>query len=233
MKPTLNNSTLAITSEGKIVATWPCSGSVGGQPSTPVRSNRGKKLPPSTITKDEIARLLQACNRGPTGQRNKALIILLYRTGLRVSEALALSTWDVDFTGSTLTVLHGKGDKARQISIDQGTVAALHNWLAFRPYITRSLDGPHLFCTTGGKSISTSYTRALLPRLARIAGIEKRIHAHALRHTAAYDLLSEGARIDVIQKMLGHSTIANTVRYLGHVTTPEVHAFITARQWSL
>ena len=87
--------------------------------------------------------------------------------------------------------------------------------------------------TSTRERLSTSYVRALLPRLAIAAGLSKRIHAHALRHTAAYDLLSEGKRLDIISAQLGHSSIAVTSRYLAHVSQPEVHQAIRARTWSL
>ena len=77
------------------------------------------------------------------------------------------------------------------------------------------------------------YVRALLPRLARKAGIEKRVHAHGLRHTGAFELANEGYPLHVIQQQLGHSSLATTDRYIRHLTSTEVVEAMKKRQWSI
>ena len=192
--------------------------------------NKGKTYPSEIMTHQEISALLQACNRGLTGERNKALIVTLWRSGLRISEALALRPQDIDLERATLMVLRGKGKKQRQVAIDPGTVEALRTWLTRRKAIP-GINGHAVFCTLMGRAISTQYVRGLLPRLAEMAGVEKRVHPHCLRHTAAYDMLSEGIRLDIIQRILGHSSIAVTARYIAHLAQPEVQAVIDARVW--
>jgi site-specific recombinase XerD len=166
--------------------------------------------------------LVSACsNRAPTGVRNRALITLLYRGGLRVSEALALQPKDVDRESGTVRVLHGKGNRARTTGLDPEAFALIEGWLDKRA--ERGLNGRRpLFCTLDGKRLDSSYVRRLLPRLARKAGIDKRVHAHGLRHTHAAELAREGFPVNVIQAQLGHSSLATTSRYLAHIAPMEL-----------
>src|SRR6516225_4831411 len=101
----------------------------------------GLKLPPEVLTPEEARALLRVPSpRAPTGIRNRALLAVLYRGGLRVSEALALEKRDLDVRACTLTVRHGKGDRHRTIGMDPAALALLTNWLEERkrhPKISR------------------------------------------------------------------------------------------------
>jgi integrase/recombinase XerD len=139
-----------------------------------------RKLDADLLTQAEIEALLRSCSRrAPTGIRNAALITILWRTGLRVSESLALQEKDIDLHAQTLIVQHGKGDKRRVVGLDASTVAVLERWLAVRRKRRLSRSST-VFCTLRGEQIDASYVRHLLPRLARKAGVEKRTHAHGL-----------------------------------------------------
>ena len=95
---------------------------------------------------------------------------------------IGLYAKDLDRRNGTLTVLHGKGDRRRTVGLDPGAFAIVERWIDKRREM--GLHGrQRLFCTLRGSPIKSAYVRALLPRLARKAGIEKRVHAHALRHT--------------------------------------------------
>lgn len=180
-------------------------------------ANKGQTFPVEILTPAEVAQLFRACsNRAPTGLRNRALITCLYRAGLRVSEALALKPKDIDRQAGTIRVLHGKGDKPRVAGIDHASFAAIDRWMDKRGEL--GLTGRHpLFCTLRGEAIDTSYVRHLMKRLADKAGIEKRVHAHGLRHSHAAELASEGHAMNLIQSQLGHSSLATTSRYLAHI----------------
>ena len=192
---------------------------------------RGQRLPAEPMTAHEVEALIRACsNRAPTGVRNRALIVLLWRGGLRISEALALRPKDLDANRGTVRVLHGKGDKARTIGLDPGAWAVIQRWLDRR--LVLGFNGRQtVFCTLAGRRLYTSYVRTLLPRLARKAGIEKRAHAHGLRHTHAVELLSEGIDIGIISKQLGHASIAETARYLDHIAPQAVVDTMRSRRW--
>src|SRR5437667_9125578 len=99
-----------------------------------------KQLDADLLTASEIEQLLRACsNRAPTGIRNRALIALAWRSGLRIGEVLALKPKDIDLDQGTLTVQHGKGDKRRVVGLDAGTCALLARWLEVRR--KRAIDG--------------------------------------------------------------------------------------------
>lgn len=186
------------------------------------KSNKGRRFPPEPLSADEVRRLLEATPRAAaTGIRNRALLGLLYSTGLRIAEALALYPKDVERAAGSVRVMHGKGDKSRTVGIDDAALELLDAWLELRRRREWYGNVP-LFCTLQGGRLATSYVRAMLPRLARRAGVEKRVHAHGLRHTLAAELRGEGVEIGVISKALGHSSIATTAHYLDHVAPAAV-----------
>lgn len=177
--------------------------------------------------------VIRACsNRAPTGVRNRALIALAWRGGLRISEVLALRPKDVDLDSGTITIQHGKGDKTRRVGIDAGAVALVNRWLDARRTLGIAPDRP-LICTLAGQSIDPSYVRHLLPRLALRADIDKRVHAHGLRHAFAVDLEREGATVSTIRDLLGHSSLAVTDRYLRRLGAGAAVEFARNRNWSL
>ena len=191
------------------------------------------KYPVETLTNEEVTRLIKACsNRAPTGIRNRAMIVVLYRGGLRIAEVLALLPKDLDSESGTVRVLQGKGGKARTIGMDPVAFSVLDRWLEVRA--KRGINGRSpLFCTLNGRPMSRDYVRALLPRLARKAGIEKRVHAHGLRHTHAAQLAAEGVPLNIIQRQLGHSNAATTSRYLDHIAPQQVIEAMRDRTWRL
>ena len=200
---------------------------------SPVPANKGKKLPAEPLSPEEVKALLRACStRAATGVRNRALLVILYRAGLRISEALALFCRDLNPADSTIRVLHGKGDQARTVGLDAGAWAILQLWLDRRAAI--GINGhSRVFCTLRGEAVKPAYVRTLLPRLARKAVIAKRVHAHGLRHTHAYELASEGMPIHLIQAQLGHASAATTDRYMRHLRPSALVDAMKARAWSL
>lgn len=194
-------------------------------------ANAGRRYPAEVLTPDEVHRLMRApSNRAPTGVRNRALIVVLYRAGLRIAEALALMPKDIDHEAGSIRVLHGKGDKARTVGMDPEAFALLERWTDTRT--ARGINGrAPIFCTLKGGALKSAYVRALLPRLARKAGIAKRVHAHGLRHTMAAEMRAEGQDIGVISKALGHSSIATTAKYLDHVAPVTVIDAMRTRSW--
>ena len=198
-----------------------------------VPANRGKRYPAEILTPDEVRALLRACpNRAPTGIRNRALITVLYRGGLRLGEALALMPKDLDPAQGTVTVLHGKGDRRRTIGLDPAAMSLILRWVDGRKGL--GIDGRRrLFCTLDGRPLKPSYVRTLLPRLAAKAGVTKRVHAHGLRHTLAFELMMEGVPVPIIQRQLGHASLATTQRYLDHIAPKDVIDTMQRREWAL
>ena len=196
-------------------------------------SNKGKRFPAEPLSSDEVKSLIRACSpRAATGVRNRALIVVLYRAGLRISEALALLPKDLDPTNGSLRILHAKGDQARTVGLDAGAWAILQLWLDRRAALGINGRSP-VFSILQGKPMKPAYIRTLLPRLACKAGIDKRVHAHGLRHSFAYELAGEGTPIHLIQAQLGHSSLATTDRYVRHLNPAAVVEAMKAREWSL
>jgi integrase len=196
-------------------------------------ANYGQRYPAEVLTREELDRLLAVCSRrGPVGIRNRALIVVMWRSGLRIAEALALHRKDVNLEAGTITVLHGKGDRARTVGIDPQAGEVIQRWIDKRRAIGVSVAAP-LFCTvsgpTKGRKLLDSYVREALKALGVKAGIEKRVHPHGLRHTHAAELAREGVPVHVIRKQLGHSSLATTERYIDHLTPLEVIRAIQQR----
>jgi len=180
---------------------------------------RGKLLPPEVFTEAEVRALIGACTtRGVTGHRNRALLAVLWRTGIRISEALELRPHDVDFKNGTVRVRRGKGLKPRTTVLsDLDALPLVERWLEERAKLPAVGQGAPLLCTLKGTPTDPSYARHLLPRLAKRAGLERRVHPHGLRHTHAADLALAGVPVLAIQQQLGHTSLVTTANYLRRV----------------
>ncbi len=193
-------------------------------------ANKGQKYPAEVPTREEVAALMRACSRkAPTGVRNRALIVVLYRAGLRCREALELRLRDVDLDAGTIRIRRGKGGRARTVGIDPSAIAVVERWIDARRAL--GLKGGPMFSTLSSGPLATSYVRALLPRLARKAGIDRRVHPHALRHAHAVELAREGVPVPIIQRQLGHVSLGTTTRYLAGLSPEETIQAIRRREW--
>lgn len=198
-------------------------------------AHKGAHRPIEVLTGDEVRRLVGAYSaKAPTGVRNRALIAVMYRGGLRISEALSLAVKDVDPDAGVVTVLFGKGGKRRTVALDAFAMGLVSLWIERRRDVARRrawlLDGRRpLFCTLDGRPMYPNQLRRSMKLAAERAGIDKRVHPHGLRHTMAFELSMEGVSLNVIQRQLGHTNIATTDRYIGHIAPREVIAAIHSR----
>jgi site-specific recombinase XerD len=195
-----------------------------------LRQRPRRRLPAEVLTDKEVRALLAACDDTVIGLRHRALLAVLYRAGLRISEALQLRPKDVDPVTGTMRVLYGKMGYSRTVGVDPGAMAIVAEWMRTRAALGHSPMSP-LFCTATGKQITSAYIRRLLPNLARKAGVYKRVHAHGFRHTHAAQLRSEGVDIGIISKQLGHVSITTTARYLDHIAPMAVVEVMRKRTW--
>ncbi len=187
------------------------------------------RYPIEVLTRREVEALLQACGTEKwTDRRNSALIMVLYRSGLRLAEALALRPCDVDLERGAIRVLQGKGGRARTVGIDPVAAEVLGEWINEHEALGYS-NGHRLFVTGSGRLLTQGYLRRKLPELGIQAGIHKRVHAHGLRHTHAAELRAEGIDIAVIKRQLGHSSLLTTIRYLDHLGPDSVVRVISRR----
>lgn len=198
------------------------------RPTSPVQPRR---LDADLPSREEIERLIAACSRrAPTGRRNASLLAVAWRCGLRAGELVALMPKDVDLEEGRIIVQRGKGGKRRVVGLDGGTAALIERWLISRRKLRVGRDAP-LFCTLAGGAIDTSYLRHAVKRLALRAGIERRVHPHALRHRFAVDLIQDGADLLVVQRALGHASAAVTSTYLSRIGADDSVAFVREREW--
>ena len=185
----------------------------------PARQVRSPRLPrrlPSFLPKDESKELLDApLERSEAGLRDRALLELLYATGLRVAECCGLDLDDVDRRRGAVRVL-GKGGKERVVPAGDAALEALDAWLS-----VRGEGGGALFTSLRGSRLSTRSVHRIVKRRARAAGIDRRVSPHTLRHTFATHMLGEGADLRLIQELLGHSRLSTTQRYT-HVSPEQL-----------
>ena len=184
------------------------------------------KLPrrlPNVLTVDEVDRLLAApAPTTPEGLRDRAILELMYSSGLRVSELVALDIGDVDLNAELVRCV-GKGSKERFVPVGSRAVTAL---LAYqrrgRPILARRRTPRALFLSRRGR-LTRQACWQLIRRHARRAGITRRVSPHVLRHSFATHLLEGGADLRAVQEMLGHASIGTTQVYT-HVSRERVRA---------
>lgn len=153
--------------------------------------------------------------------RNRAIMHILYASGLRRFEATALDLGDVDFERKRVRVRHGKGDKERYTFLNDKAIAALSAYLAVRPTRACAKSGLALFLTIAGERISPRELWAVFAKARRVAGFEGKCVPHTLRHCFATHIYRRSKDIRAVQKMLGHSSINTTERYT-HVEDDEL-----------
>ena len=156
------------------------------------------------------------------GLRTRALIVVLWRAGLRISEALALGESDLDPTRGSVLICRGKGGRRREVGLDACAWQHLDAWLEIRrtmrvgPFLC-VVDGP-----TQGRPWSPTAARATLRRLALAAGVRRRFAPHQLRHAHAVEMAREGVPLVVIQRQLGHANLGITSIYLQGIDSSEI-----------
>ena len=155
--------------------------------------------------------------------RDKALLLIMYSGGLRISEVVSLTVGRVaeDLSGARII---GKGDKERYVFFSGEAVQALKAYLPVRQERLRPENpGDRLFLNQKGKGVSVSGVRWIIHQYAQRSGLQKRLHPHALRHSFAAHLVNAGCDVRVVQALLGHESIATTQRYT-HVNMERLKA---------
>ncbi|GEJ57447.1 site-specific tyrosine recombinase XerD [Anaeromyxobacter diazotrophicus] len=177
---------------------------------------------PQLLSRDEVDRLLAAPRpTTPAGLRDRAMLELLYATGLRVSELVALSVNDLHLE-TRMLLARGKGSKERIVPVGAPAAEAVRAYVeSARPRLLRGRISKDLFVTPRAARMTRQGFWKLLNRYARAAGIARRISPHKLRHSFATHLLAGGADLRAVQAMLGHADIATTQIYT-HVETSHV-----------
>ncbi len=191
---------------------------VATNPIEKVSSPKLDKRLPSFLTLEEMERLLNAPDLStPQGQRDRALLELLYASGLRVSELVSLDLGQINLETNEIRVW-GKGSKERMVLMGEPAAEALRNYLSQgRPKLLGEKKSKALFLNRYGQRLPERRVQRILEQYAKKAGIGKRVHPHMLRHTFATHLLDGGADLRVVQELLGHARLSSTQIYT-HVT---------------
>lgn len=174
--------------------------------------------------------MMRRAGERPAGMRFRGLAVVLWRAGLRISEALALSEGDLEPARGALLVRHGKGGKRRQVGMDNWGWQQLNPWLKLR----MELPVGALFCVisgpTAGRPWSAAAARTQFRRLALRAGVRRRFAPHQLRHAHAVEMAREGVPLNVIQRQLGHADLGITSVYLQGIDSGEIVDVVHGRR---
>jgi len=192
-------------------------GFVDQDPTENVKSPQVGKTLPRALTPEEVDELLEqpAKRNTPEAHRDKAMLELLYATGLRVSELVALDVNDVDLESDPVTVRSvGKGDRERVLQLPPRAVDELRHYIFHvRPRLVRNRKEQALFVNRRGERLTRQGFWLILKNYARQAGLDKDITPHTLRHTYATHMLSGGMPLRYVQEALGHASISTTQIY--------------------
>lgn len=187
-------------------------------PALRLRAPKREKSLPGVLQQGQVRRLVEgaesaAAEGEPMALRNRAMLELLYATGVRVGELAGLDIDDLDPDRRTLRVL-GKGNKERTVPYGLPAALAVDDWLRRgRPALTADGSGPALFLGVRGKRVDQRQVRSVVKRLLDGLGDTSATGPHALRHSAATHLLDGGADLRAVQEILGHSSLATTQIY--------------------
>jgi integrase/recombinase XerD len=199
-------------------------GQIAASPAEDLHGGRPWPALPRYLSPDEVDRLIeQPDTTTPLGERDRAMLELMYATGLRVSELVALKAADISFSGGYLTTT-GKGGKQRLVPLgDRAAAAIRHYQQEARPAIARAGSPPRLFLNGRGGALSRVGFWKILKAYVRKAGLRVDVSPHVLRHSFATHLLERGADLRAIQMMLGHADLSTTQIYT-HVLETRMRA---------
>lgn len=192
--------------------------------------NKGMRYPADPPRVEEIIAVMRQAGAGVHGARVRGLIVVLWRAGLRIAEALGLAERDLDPSRGAILVRHGKGDRRREVGMDEW------GWEQLRPWINHRATMPigALFCVvngpTCGRPWSAPAARTQLRQLAIQAGVRRRFAPHQLRHAHAGEMAREGVPLNVIQRQLGHADLGVTSVYLQGIDNTEVIVAVHSRR---
>lgn len=176
-----------------------------------VRAPKGERRLPVTLDADTMARLLEIPAEGPLATRDRAIMELLYSSGLRLAELVGLNLQDLNAADRTVRVL-GKGSKTRVIPVGRKALTALSAWLKQRQGLVRD-DSQAFFVGTTGRRLGPRAIQKRVEYWAVRQGLPMHVHPHLFRHSFASHLLESSGELRGVQELLGHADIATTQVY--------------------
>lgn len=225
----LQREGLSRTSQGRMLSAvkgffrWTCHEELlPANPADPVPTPKTESKLPRHLRPGEIEDLMEAFDDEDDGdplvRRNRAILEVLYATGLRVGELVSLDWGDLDLSGRVLRVV-GKGSKERMVPLGEPAVEALRKWLDVWEDVRAEAnglgddDGEPVWLGARGGRLADRVVRTILDRAVEKSALSRGVHPHALRHTFATHLLEAGADLRSIQELMGHSSLSTTQRY--------------------
>ena len=186
-------------------------------PLTTIISPKTARKLPKVLSEEEVNKLLDINLNNDFDYRNKAMLELMYSSGLRVSELINLTVNDVDLKNSLVRIF-GKGSKERIVPLNDYATEALNNYILYhRPKLFKQKENNYLFLNNHGNQMTRQGFFKTLKKITKEKGIKSELSPHTLRHSFATHLLKYGANLRSIQELLGHSDISTTQIYT-HIT---------------
>ena len=191
-------------------------GLVTRNPALDIKTPKTKRKLPHFVSVDEALRMAEMdWEDSPAGRRDKAIVELLYGSGLRVSELVSLDVDTIDFASGQLRIV-GKGNKERIVPVGSQAINATQSWLKVRGNILRRgrrIETPGLFINRDGQRLNVRSVQRMVKKRGIVTGTRESMHPHALRHSFATHLLDGGADLRIIQELLGHASLSTTQKY--------------------
>lgn len=181
-----------------------------------------KRLPGNTLDHSQVKKLLAGiATDSSKGYRNRAILEVLYSTGIRAGELLSLDLQDIDLVNKT-ALINGKGDKERMVPIGRTALRHLETYiLAVRPYLLRNLAEQALFIGRNGKRMSYERFRCMVLRVVEQAGLGEHITAHSFRRSCTTELIRSGANMYHVKELLGHESL-DTLKHYAKLTITDL-----------
>ena len=186
-------------------------GEVTQNPAEGITTPRTEKRLPKTLDVDQSARLVEIKGDRELAVRDRAILELMYSSGLRLAECVGLDQYSIDIRDALVTV-RGKGNKTRKVPVGKYALDAVSAWLKVRPHLAK-LEETALFVSTRGNRLSTRSVQQRLRHWALKQGLDTHVHPHMLRHSFATHMLESSGDLRAVQELLGHADISTTQIY--------------------
>ncbi|GAB6042083.1 tyrosine recombinase XerC [Endothiovibrio diazotrophicus] len=186
-------------------------GVVEANPAHDIVAPKSPRRLPKALDAERVAGLLAMPDDDPLALRDRAIFELIYSSGLRLAELVAIDLGDLDLADAVVQVT-GKGSKSRRVPVGRYAVAAVRGWLAVRPALAAAEERA-LFVSRRGGRLSPRSVQVRLEQWARRQGLDSHVHPHMLRHSFASHLLESSGDLRAVQELLGHADISTTQVY--------------------
>ena len=184
---------------------------VGSNPAVDIPAPKAEKRLPKALDVDQTGALLAVSDDGPLARRDRAIMEMIYSSGLRLAELVSLDTDSIDRGDATVRIT-GKGGKTRVVPVGRAALAAVADWLKVRGQLA-PLEQKALFVSKNGRRISPRSVQQRLNNWAQRQGLNSHVHPHMLRHSFASHILESSGDLRAVQELLGHADIATTQIY--------------------